>query len=243
MLNLPDRQIERHMASQSAEKEAKQRMSFNLLTILLMFFSVCWSPEVSLLSLGPWLFSWRSLCDQQKLLAHSASSFHHCCLWETCSFILLFVSPHFQPRAPVWVCLQPLPRTALVPYVRLPDLLWSHFPYSATSFTSSSPCTATSFPASHTVIWWDGVGPQWVWEALGDVGFEVWYCLEGIPCPCWQLPSAPCVENQLFFVKVSLLLVNTGCVQSVSRLEFLLYIRQNVCTFTLTSQEIFSSSF
>lgn len=151
MLNLPDRQIERHMASQSAEKEAKQRMSFNLLTILLMFFSVCWSPEVSLLSLGPWLFSWRSLCDQQKLLAHSASSSHHCCLWETCSFILLFVSPHFQPRAPVWVCLQPLPRTALVPYVRLPDLLWSHFPYSATSFTSSSPCTATSFPASHTV--------------------------------------------------------------------------------------------
>lgn len=57
MLNLPDRQIERHMASQSAEKEAKQRMSFNLLTILLMFFSVSWSPEVSLLSLGPWLFS------------------------------------------------------------------------------------------------------------------------------------------------------------------------------------------
>lgn len=252
-----DRQTERHMASQSAEKETKKEH----LLIFLPFHwcfpqSVHWSPEVALLSLGPWLFSWRSLGDEQKSLAHSASSCHHCCLWDTLAVRLgnlslcpaLCFPPFSAQTHHVGLSAAPAQGSLSSPMWVWWGLLWSHFPCSATSFTSSLPCTAASFPASTL-----GSG-EMGWAKWSHGGFEkhwvLWVWSLELP---WGSSLSLLAAAQFTLWRTSAVLCEGQSAASEYRecgshvfslcLEFLLYIRKNMCTLTLTCQKVFSSSF
>lgn len=128
---------------------------------------------------------------------------------ETCPFALPFVSP---PDLPFSV------QTHHVGLTAAPAQRRSHPLCEAARASRGATFHVCHFLhlflALHCLPHWGLV--RWGGASRVTVGLRnagccgVWHCLEGVPCPCWQLPSSPHVENQLFFAKVNLLPVNTG---------------------------------
>lgn len=150
---------------------------------------------------------------QRPLVTIVACGIHWQSIREACPFALLFVSPHFQPRPTMWVCQQLLLKGHSYPLCES-DGGSCGATFHALPLPSLLPCPAV-LPPSLLPHWglvrWGGPSGATVGlRSTGCCGFEVWNCLEGVPCPCWQLPSSPREEHQLFFVKVNLLPVNTG---------------------------------